>query len=131
MQYEPFSQLEKFFQAFEKGSKDLGWVLASDVYETDTHLVVRFALPGIDTKKLNITVEGDVLRISGTTALDKEDSNNNYYIREIRQGNFQKAIQLPKKVKSETASAEYKHGILTISLEKDEAKKINVKVTTD
>jgi HSP20 family protein len=102
---------------------------AVDVYENKDNVFVEASLSGIDPEKVNITVEDDVLRIEGKEEHTSEVDEKNYYRKEIRHGSFTRAIPLPMKVKSDATNAEYKDGILKITLPKaDEVKPKSIKV---
>jgi len=92
--------------------------------------VVETSLPGIDADKVDISVENDVLTISGKTEEKSEVKREDYYRKEIREGSFSRSVILPFKVKADEAQAEYAKGILTITIPKAEEakpKKISIK----
>lgn len=105
------------------------FIPAVDVYEDKDNVIVETALSGIDPEKVSITVEGEFLRIEGKEEHTSEVDEKNYYRKEIRSGSFTRAIQLPKSVKSDETNAEYKDGILKITLPKaEEVKPKSIKV---
>jgi len=80
---------------------------------------------------VNISIENDVLTISGETEEKKEVKKEDYYRKEIREGSFSRSVILPMNVKSSQAKASYEKGILKIILPKAEEakpKKIAIKV---
>lgn len=92
---------------------------------------VKATLPGIDVEKLEIKVLGRRVQVSGEPADTEQDNNITWHRRERARGSFSKALMLPAEIDSEKVEAEYKHGILTISLPKAASalpKKIDVKV---
>jgi HSP20 family protein len=94
-------------------------------------VVVETQLPGIDPDKVEISVENDVLTVSGSTDEKKEVKREDYYRKEIREGSFSRSVILPMGVKAGEAEAKYDKGILKITLPKAEEakpKKIAVKV---
>jgi HSP20 family protein len=108
--------------------KDL--IPALDVSETDKEIVVRAELPDIDTKEVDITVEGGYLTIRGEKKTQREQKNENVLFREIRGGSFSRTIGLPGEVDAGKAQAKYKKGILTVSLPKIESTRRRLKIET-
>lgn len=105
---------------------------ALDVYEDKDNVIVETPLVGIDPSKVNIEIEDNILKISGESSHKSEVDDQNYYRKEVRYGSFYRAVSLPKAVVGDKAEANYKDGILKISVPKaDEAKprRISVKAT--
>ncbi len=105
---------------------------ALDVYEDKEHVIVETPLVGIDPSKVNIEIEDNILKISGQSSHKSEVDDKDYYRKEVRYGSFYRAISLPKAVIGEKAEANYKDGILRITVPKaDEAKprRISVKAS--
>ena len=105
---------------------------AMDVYEDQDHVIVETPLVGIDPAKVNIEIEDNILKISGQSSHKSEVDDKNYYRKEVRYGSFYRAVSLPKSVAGDKASANYKDGILKITVPKAEStkpKKITVKST--
>jgi HSP20 family protein len=96
---------------------------AVDVYEDGDQVVVETTLVGVDPKDVNIEIEDNVLKISGQSKHKSEVDEKNYYRQEIRYGNFQRAVALPKAVVGDKADASYKDGVLKISIPKAEEAK--------
>ena len=104
--------------------------LPIDLIEKDEEFVVRAVVPGFEPKQIDISVQADLLTLSGEVKEEKETNQENYHVREFRSGSFQRKVRLPANVDSDKASADYKNGILTIHLPKAQAngvKKIPVK----
>jgi HSP20 family protein len=100
------------------------WTPASDIAETDTEYHVTMELPGIDMKKLDISFSKGILTVKGekTTEVSLGES---CYCSERYSGSFQRSVQIPGAVDKENIEADYKDGILKVSLAKSE--KIAVK----
>lgn len=104
---------------------------AIDIYQDKDNVIVETLLAGVDPEKVEISVENDVLTISGKTEGKKEIKKENYYRKEIREGSFSRSVILPMQVKADEAEATSKKGILRVVLPKAEEvkpKKIAVKV---
>lgn len=103
---------------------------AMDVYEDKDNVIVETPLVGIDPSKVNIEIEDNILKISGQSSHKSEVDDKNYYRKEVRYGSFFRAVSLPKAVVGDKAEANYKDGILRISVPKaDEAKPKKITVT--
>lgn len=103
---------------------------ALDMSETDTAIEVRVDLPGVSAKDIDIQVSGNVLTISGERQEEKEEKGKTFHRLERRYGNFSRTLTLPCPVVESEVAAEYRDGVLTITLPKTEeskAHKIKVK----
>ncbi len=120
---------EEFFTHRPRGQVVAAWEPAVEVFETDSDVVVRAELPGIDPKNVEITVTDDTLTLKGEARLEREDKGRNYHRRELRYGSFLRSLALPSDVKGDQATASYRNGILEIRVPKSErAKPKSVKV---
>ncbi|MGI9534664.1 MAG: Hsp20/alpha crystallin family protein [Thermodesulfobacteriota bacterium] len=100
-----------------------------DMYEKKDEIVVRAELPGIDKDKINISVSEGVLTLKGEVNKEEEVKDEDYYYSERSFGSFARSISLPSKVKENKIDANYKDGILEITLPKSpEAKSNEIKV---
>ena len=93
-----------------------------DVIEREDEIVVRAPVPGFKTEDIDITVQGDVLTVSGTLREDAEasDENGAYHLREWRSAAFRRAMTLPEQVNADGAEARVEDGVLTLTLPKRE-----------
>ncbi|MCX8197266.1 MAG: Hsp20/alpha crystallin family protein [Candidatus Micrarchaeota archaeon] len=132
VRWKPFQELdlERFFDedfpffATRPGLADL----ATDVYDDGNNIVVKMNAPGFQGDGIEITFEGNYLKVSGQRKEEKEEKQKNYYCKEIRAGSFERMIRLPTAVKADKAEAEYKDGVLKITVPKEEPKGTKVKV---
>ena len=81
-----------------------------ETYRKNGNYVVRFDLPGVDPKDLDVHVEGDLLTIKAEQKA--EDKGPEY--RETFYGKFERAVTLPRGVKAENIAARYEHGVLEL-----------------
>lgn len=128
----PAQDLSRFFGDEFFGQSD--FFPALDVYQDRDNVVAELALPGIDPSQVDITIENDVLTVSGTTESKQEVKREDYYRKEVRTGSFSRSIVLPMAVKGNDAQAKYDKGVLTITMPKEESvkpKKIAVQVVSD
>lgn len=123
-----FPDLDRFFEGMPAAGA--GFVPALDVYQDNDNVIIETPLPGIDPEKVNISVANDVLTIEGSSEKKTEVDEKDYYRKEIRAGSFHRAVALPASVNGEKASAEYKDGVLKITIPKEErAKPKQIKIS--
>lgn len=125
----PFRDLDKIFE--EGMWSDVDFTPAIDVYQDKDNVIVETPLPGVDPEKVDITIENDVLTISGKSEDTKEVKREDYYRKEVRKGSFSRSVILPMSVKADQAEAHSEKGILKVTIPKAEEakpKKIAVKV---
>ena len=101
-----------------------------NVYEDSKAFYLEAALPGYTTEDVNIHVDKHVLHISSEKVTKKDERK--YIVRERSNMKFDRAFSLPEGINEESIEAEFKNGILTVTLPKlpvQEPKKITVKVS--
>lgn len=120
--WDPFSLRERINKLFEvaqanKGMKNSpAWVPVVDIYETPEEFVVKAELPEVTESNLNITVEGNILRISGERKFHCE--GRSYYQVERAYGAFSRSFHLPSDADRDNIRAVLNDGILKIVLPK-------------
>jgi HSP20 family protein len=108
------------------------WAPAVDIYETPNELVVKADLPDVNEKDIDVRVENNLLTIRGERKFEKSVSEENFLRVERTYGAFSRSFSLPNTVNAETIGAEYKNGVLTVTLPKrEESKPRQVKVTVN
>jgi len=108
------------------------WAPLVDILEDDKEYNVRVELPGVKKDQVKVSVENGVLSISGERKYEKEENNRKYHRIERAYGNFQRSFAIPDDADPAKVAAEFKDGILTVRLAKDEKAKpkaIEVKVS--
>ena len=111
---------------------DEGWSggLALDLSETENTVEARLDLPGVDPEAIDIQINRNLLTISGERREEEEEKGRTYYRIERRSGAFSRTITLPSEVNEDEVAAEYKDGVLRITLPKaEEAKARKIKVS--
>ncbi|MBA3425629.1 MAG: Hsp20/alpha crystallin family protein [Rubrobacteraceae bacterium] len=93
------------------------WAPSMDVLQKDGDLVVRAELPGVKLDDVNITVQDNLLTISGERKTEQEEERAGYYVRERRYGSFRRSMQLPEGVAEENIRARFVDGVLEVTLE--------------
>jgi HSP20 family protein len=94
--------------------------LALDVRETPEQFVITASVPGVPPADIDISVLGDTLRIRGhrKEEIEEPSEGSRWILRERRFGAFERTVSLPSMVDAEGAAADFKEGVLTITLPK-------------
>ncbi len=92
------------------------WVPNTDVYATDEGLVIKLELAGMRSENLEITVEGNKLRISGQRPDGCRASKFSFWVMEINYGPFENVLELPPGYDLTQAKASYLNGFLRIDV---------------
>jgi HSP20 family protein len=105
------------------------WAPAVDVFETENELVVKADLPDVNEKDIDVRVENNMLTVRGERRFDEKTAKENYLRVERTYGTFSRSFSLPNTVNNEAIMADYKNGVLTVTLPKrEESKPKQVKV---
>jgi HSP20 family protein len=117
--------VERFFYGWPAFSEesDLTWAPRVDVNETEKEFIIDAELPGMEKKDIHVGVENDMLKITGERKDERKSENGNYSRRERHYGKFERTFALPDTVDAEKVNAEFKNGLLTITLPKTEKAK--------
>lgn len=91
-----------------------------EVSETDDEVRVKAELPGMDEKDVDVSIDGNTLTIRGEKKREREEKRRNYYLSEVSYGQFSRSVELPDGVDREKAKAQFKKGVLTLTLPKTE-----------
>ena len=111
------SLVHDFFK--EDVAQDTRFRPAMEVNETDTNYTILFALPGVSKNEIELEVNDDNLRITGSRPSIKTEGNKTH-ISEFRYGKFERVVQLPKNIASGKINASFENGLLEITLPKRE-----------
>jgi HSP20 family protein len=129
-------QVNKLFEssfASNAGQSALtSWAPPVDIYETENELVLKVDLPEISDKDLDVRIENNMLTIRGERKFESEVKQDNYLRVERSYGSFSRTFGLPNTVNTEAIKAEYKNGVLTVSLPKraeSKPKQVKINVT--
>jgi HSP20 family protein len=99
-----------------EGSAKASWVPNTDVYATDNGLVIKVELAGMRSDNLEITVEGNRLRISGNRPDGCRAPQASFLVMEINYGPFESVLELPSGYDLSHAKAAYLNGFLRIDV---------------
>jgi HSP20 family protein len=122
---EPFSRLfDTFFNDLQgEEVANRGWMPPVDIQETPEAYKLAAELPGLTKDDINITLENNVLRLTGERQFEKDAKKDNYHRIERTYGTFTRAFALPQQVEPEGVQAAFENGILTITVPKAEQAK--------
>jgi HSP20 family protein len=104
------------------------WTPASDIYETETGYLIAIDLPGIDRNALEIDIDDGRLVVKGTRVVTESKQHRS----ERPKGKFLRTYSVPGSVDQAKIAAEYKDGVLHVSLPKrteQKPKKIDIKIS--
>ena len=94
------------------------WAPVVDIIESDNALTVKAELPGIEAKDVAVTIDNNVLTLRGERRLKKEVEKDNYHRMERAYGTFARSFVLPAFVDAENVKAEFKNGLLIVTVPK-------------
>lgn len=100
-----------------------GWTVALDVYEDADNIFVKAELPGMKKEDIDISLHDGCLSISGERKSETNREDAETYRAERFFGRFQRTVTLPTSVAADKVKAQYKDGILTVTLPKAEEAK--------
>ena len=105
------------------------WAPPVDIYENADHIVLKAELPGIDPQDVEIRVEDNTLYLKGERKFEREVKEENYHRVERSYGAFARSFSLPNSIAADKVVADYKDGLLTLTLPKrEEAKPKTIKI---
>ena len=107
------------------------WSPLVDVSENERDFVIKAELPDVKKEDVKVLIENGILRISGERQMEKEEKGKKYHRIERAYGSFERSFTLPENSKPEAMTAEYKDGMLTLTVPKTKEaapKAIEVKI---
>ena len=108
------------------------WAPPVDIYENGDNLVLKAELPGINPDEVEIRVEDNTLYLKGERKFEKEVKEQNYHRVERSYGTFTRSFSLPNSVDADKVVANFKDGVLTLTMpKKEEAKPKTIKVNVN
>jgi HSP20 family protein len=140
MKYRPFDDFAEFSSGLRLFQDTLNrmlsddasgrpWVPPVDILENENDLVLKADLPGVKMEDIDIRLENGTLTLKGQRKFEDTGEGKGYHRMERAYGTFVRAFTLPDSVDPEKVSAEYKDGVLTVTMGKKEvAKPRSVKV---
>lgn len=129
--YDPFDNSLASFRMFEdtlnrffsEPTSSRPWSPAVDIRETENELVLKADLPEMKLEDLDIQLENGTLTLKGERKFEKSEEDRGYHRIERRYGSFVRAFALPEYADAEKVAADYKDGVLTVTVPKKELAK--------
>jgi len=142
VRWEPFRDLVTAQRDFDRLFRDAfssqfgetelstrSWAPPVDIYETEEAIVLKAELPGVDPKDVEVRVEDNTLYLKGERKFEKEVKEQNYHRVERSYGSFARSFSLPNSISTDKVKAEFKDGLLTLTMPKrEEAKPKTIKI---
>jgi HSP20 family protein len=128
--FRPYGDLDlwdSFFEVPHIHFEEYQFGVPLEVGETKDTVIVEAAMPGMNSKDLDISLNGDLLTIRGEKKEERKTKNGDCYCSERAYGKFSRSVRLPANVKHDSKiKASYKDGVLTIEIPKAETKRIQI-----
>ncbi|MFN2576113.1 MAG: Hsp20/alpha crystallin family protein [Pyrinomonadaceae bacterium] len=120
-------------RAFDDESIARGaWSPSVDIYENKEQIVLEAELPGMNREDFDLSVENNVITLRGQRQFEKKDESDNYHRVERSYGSFTRSFTLPNTVSAQGATAEYRNGVLRVTLPKrEETKAHRIEIRTN
>jgi HSP20 family protein len=99
------------------------WSPACDIYETENELVLQADLPDVSLNDIDVRVENQTLTIAGERKFDTQTDGKGFHRIERSYGSFTRSFAVPNSFDTDNIAAEYKNGVLRVTLPKKEAAK--------
>jgi HSP20 family protein len=109
-----------------EGGNGIAFVPSAEMEETADAIRLKLEIPGMDAKDLNIEVSAEAISISGERKSETKSEEKGVTRTEFRYGKFQRVIPLSTRIQNDKVEAEYKDGILNLTLPKAEEEKSKV-----
>ena len=136
MRWEPFSEIDslqkemnRMFDSLAPRTTDRlssAFVPAAEMEETPEAIHLKLEVPGMDASDIDIQVSAEAVSISGERKSETKTEEKGMTRSEFRYGSFRRVIPLPARVQNTNVNAEYKDGILNVTLPKAEEEKHKV-----
>jgi HSP20 family protein len=137
--YDPFPEMDLStgFRSFQEAVNRMlseprsqrPWTPPVDILETENELVIKADLPEVDMKDIHVDIENGTLSLKGERKFESEEKAKGYHRIERSYGSFARYFSLPDTVEPDKVKADYKNGVLTVTLPKKEiAKPRSIKV---
>jgi HSP20 family protein len=119
--WDPFGEMQRLTDQVLRAWGDVErrtFAPAVDIFEDDKAIYVRAELPGVSVNDLSISVENNILSLSGERRLERSEEREGYHRIEGVYGSFTRSFALPESVAADEVEADLSEGILTIKIPK-------------
>lgn len=142
IKYDPFRELRSLQDEMNRlfmtnvprsvAQEDLasgGWSPSVDIYESENEIILEAELPGMKRDDFEVSIENNVITLKGKREFEKKEEGDNYHRVERSYGAFTRSFSLPRTVSAENTTADFRNGVLKVSLPKrEEAKARRIEV---
>ncbi|HYE75702.1 MAG TPA: Hsp20/alpha crystallin family protein [Blastocatellia bacterium] len=128
------SGVPRFFSNAEEGLVNGSWNPTVDVYEDKNGIILEADLPGMKAGDFELSVENNILTLRGERKFEKKSEEGNYHRVERSYGQFTRSFTLPSTIDIEQVNAEFKDGVLRVTLprrEETKPRQIQVQIKTE
>lgn len=101
------------------------WMPSVDISETDSAYLVKAEIPGVKKEDVKVTIEDGMLTIQGERKQEKEEKGKKYHRIERSYGSFTRSFRVPDDADESAVKAEFKDGMLNITLNKSKKSRSN------
>jgi HSP20 family protein len=108
------------------GNGEVAFIPAAEMHETPEAIHLKLEVPGMEASDLDVQVTAEAVSISGERKEETKTEEKGMTRTEFRYGKFQRVIPLSTRIQNDKVQAEYKNGILSLTLPKAEAEKNKV-----
>ncbi|WP_299978054.1 Hsp20/alpha crystallin family protein [Desulfobacula sp.] len=115
-----FNDFYSFFNT--KPKTDESWYPAVDILNEKDTVILNIELPGVKKEDISVNIEDRVLTIKGERNFENEEKKNSYFRKERSYGSFKRAFTLSDDVLIDDVDADFRDGILKLTLKKDNTK---------
>ncbi len=106
-----------------------GWSPSVDIFESEGEIVFEAELPGMKREDFEVSIENNVITLKGERRFEKKDEADNYHRVERAYGAFTRSFSLPRSVSADNTTADFRNGVLRVSLpKKEEAKARKIEI---
>ena len=125
--WQPFTEIETIRQQLDKvfdqlattrDNSEATWMPAMELADTGDNFVLKAQLPGIDPKDVDVQVTPEAISISGERRYENTEEKSGYVRSEFCYSKFHRVVPLPAHIQNDSVQAEYKDGILMLTLPK-------------
>ena len=118
-----FRQMQDTLSRFLSEPSSRPWTPAVDILETENELVLKMDVPEVELKDVDIRLENQTLTVKGERKFENRQDSKAYHRIERSYGTFARSFTLPDTLDTDKVRADYKNGVLNITLPKKEVAK--------
>ncbi|NOX33333.1 MAG: Hsp20/alpha crystallin family protein [Deltaproteobacteria bacterium] len=130
VRYNPFNELGFWGNSFNdffndslfNTKADEPWYPAVDILNEKDNVVLNVELPGVKKEDISVNIEDRVLTIKGERKFEDEEKKDNYFRKERAYGSFKRSFSLSDDILIDEVNADFKDGVLKLTLKKDNTK---------